>query len=593
MSLVFNNLAEMFLQITARDVPNLLRSKRGDTWEPISAGEFRRRVARVAFQLERLGLQRGDCAAIIADNCPEWTITDYACIFQGVIVVPIYPTLTAAQSAFILNDCQAKAVFLGSPSQREKLETVRAELPHLKSWVLLEGPPSDGVVAFSTLTGSEPLTADDERRLTELASRVAPEDVFSILYTSGTTGTPKGVMLTHRNMCSNIQASERLVEPGDVVLSFLPLSHVYERMADYTVLWHGAVIAYVANMEHVAQAMLEVRPMLMAAVPRFFEKLYARVIEGIHQLNPRRQALFWWAVNAGKQRLALELAGRPIPLGLRMKLAVADRLVFTKMKARLGGRLKAIGSGSAPLSPALIQFFMACGLKILEGYGLTETSPVLTANSPKSIKPGTVGRPLPGIEIKIAEDGEILARGPNIMKGYYKRPEETAEVLRDGWFHTGDIGHLDADGYLVITDRKKDLLKTAGGKFVAPQPIENKLKTNPYIQNVVVIGDRRRFVSALIVVNVAKLSEYARSAGIAFDTPAELVRHPQVVAFMQQQVDEYTTDLAQFERVKKIALLDQDFSIAAGTITPTLKVRRNKIADQYATLIDDLYKDRA
>lgn len=582
------NLADLLLNVTSRDTPGLVRAKRGEVWEQISSRELRRRIARLAFQLETLGLRRGDCAAIIGENSPEWTITDFACIFQGVVVVPIYPTLTPAQTAFILNDCQAKAVFFSTPYQREKLETVRGDLPHLKTWVQFEGTPAAGVLSLAGLIPPEPLTAGEESRLSEMAARLAPEDLFSILYTSGTTGTPKGVMLTHHNMVSNVQASHHLVRPGELVLSFLPLSHVYERMVDYTSLEHGASIAYVANMEQVGQALIEVRPHVMAAVPRFFEKLYARVMEGLHQNSPRKQALFWWAVTTGKERLAMERAGKPLPASLRAKLWVADRLVFSKLKARMGGRLRIVGSGSAPLAPALIEFFSACGLTILEGYGLTETSPVLTANIPESNKAGTVGRPISGVELKIAEDGEILARGPNIMKGYYNRPEETAEALRDGWFHTGDIGHIDADGYLVITDRKKDLLKTAGGKYVAPQPIENKLRTNPYIQNVVVLGDRRKFVSALIVVNVSRLQS---GCGITAGSPGELVHHPQAIAFMQRQVDEYTADLAQFERIKKIALLDQDFSIDAGTITPTLKVRRSKIAEQYAGLIDELYKE--
>ncbi len=566
----FSTLAELFLNVTAEERPDLLRSKRGGVWKTVSAEEVRRRSARLAFRLLDSGLAAGDRVGLLSENSPEWAIADFACIVAGLVVVPIYPTLTAAQTEYILKDSGAKAIFVSSLDQSKKVETCRV--------IRLDELPPE-------LPDEARLTDQEEGRLEAMARARKAEDLFSILYTSGTTGEPKGVMLTHRNLCSNIQSSTLHVGPGDLALSFLPLCHIYERMADYSYLCHGASIAYVAAIDEVPQALVEVRPTVMAAVPRFFEKLYDRVMEQVRKAPAWRQKLFAWAMRQGKRRLA----GR----GTSFEYGLAERLVFRRLRDRLGGRLRFVISGSAPLSPALAEFFLGCGLPICEGYGLTETSPVLTANQPDSIRIGTVGKPIAGVEIKIAPDGEILARGPNIMQGYYKRPEETAQAIRDGWFHTGDIGRLDADGYLTITDRKKDLLKTAGGKYVAPQPIENKLKTNPYIQNVVVLGDKHKFVSALIAANVGKLQDYARDHGIVCASPGELVRHPKILEFMQQQVDESTPDLAHFERIKKILLTENDFTIANGSLTPTMKVKRNIIEKQYAEQIAKLYEEKA
>ena len=569
----FSTIAEMFLQVTSREAPDLMQSKRDGVWLPLSAREVRRRVARLSALLLKQGLERGDRVAILSENSPEWAIADYACTMAGLVVVPIYPTLTAEQTHYILEDSGARAAFVSSAEQAKKTGSVR-------------------VIELSTiagLCGQEPLTAEEERELVEHCSTIRAGDLFSILYTSGTTGQPKGVMLSHRNLASNIQASRRLVHPGDVALSFLPLSHIFERMADYTYLHEGASIAYVAGIEDVPSALLEVRPTVMCAVPRFFEKLYDRVVQTVKEAGGTREWMFWWAFGVGKRRLQYTLNDRPVPVALAVQYLAADKLVFSVMRHRLGGRLRIIVSGSAPLARELAEFFLACGIILLEGYGLTETSPVLCANVPGAIRIGTVGRAVPNVELKIAGDGEILARGPNIMMGYYRRPEETAEAIEDGWFHTGDVGEIDADGYLTITDRKKDLMKTAGGKFIAPQPIENKLKSNPYISNAVVIGDRRKFVSALIVPNLDRLAAYARAKGLEVTDPAKLMRHPMAVEFIQRQVDEATSYLAHFEKIKKIVLLEHDFSIAGGTLTPTLKARREAITSQYQEQIDEIY----
>jgi long-chain acyl-CoA synthetase len=586
----FRTLAELFLQITAQDRP-LLHVKRDGQWQALSAHDVRRRVARTGFRLAEMGLRRGDRIALLAENMPEWAIADYAGITAGFVIVPIYPTLTAPQCEYILRDSGARAVFVSSAEHCKKIASVRPALPELRWFIQMLPPYEEGAVHLEDLYGAGALSAEESNRFEHAATAPQPEDLFSILYTSGTTGKPKGVMLSHRNLASNIQSSAKLIGEGDVALSFLPLSHVYERMADYTFAWHGAQLAYVPAIEEVPQALLEVRPTVMAAVPRFFEKLYGRVMEQVRGAPKARQKIFWWAVSVGRRKLKYDLNHQSAPTALALQHRLADKLVFRKLRERLGGRLKFVISGSAPLSPEIAEFFFACGLVILEGYGLTETSPVLAANVPDSVRIGTVGKPAPGVEIKIAEDGEILARGPNIMMGYYNLPEDTAAAMRDGWFHTGDIGHLDADGYLTITDRKKDLMKTSGGKFVAPQPIENKLKLNPYILNAVVLGDRRRFVSALIVPNLDKLAEHAQRQGIAFQQPAELTKNPQIVSFMEKQVQDWTPELAHFEQIKRVVLLDKDFSIAEGTMTPSMKVRRAMIVSEYAPLIEELYRE--
>jgi long-chain acyl-CoA synthetase len=588
----------MFLQATDRGIeralPSMMQSKRDGVWQSLSAAEVRRRVTRLSAELLRLGLTAGDRVAILSENSPEWAIADYACMAAGLVVVPIYPTLTPDQTRYILSDSGSRAVFVSNASQMEKVFSVHDQLKELGSVILMSGPmpPRPNVRGMDMMYGAGPLSAPEDAEFVARCRAVRPEALFSILYTSGTTGTPKGVMLSHRNLASNILGSLKLVDENDVALSFLPLSHIFERMADYTFYYHGATVAYLANIDEVPQALAEVRPTVMCAVPRFFEKLYARVVEQVNAAPPLRRKLFWWALGVGKRRLAFVLNGRAVPLGIAAQFALANRLVFAKMRARMGGRLRIVVSGSAPLARELAEFFLACDITLLEGYGLTETSPVLCANVPGAIRLGTVGKAIDGVELKIAEDGEILARGPNIMMGYYNRPEETAVALSDGWFHTGDIGQLDADGYLTITDRKKDLLKTAGGKFIAPQPIENKLKMNPFVKNVVVLGDRRKFVSALVVVDLEKLAAHARGQGIAFGSPHELLENPRIVEFMQGQVDEWTAGLAHFERIKKVLLVDHDFSIADGTLTPTLKARRAVIERQFKEQIDQLYEIR-
>jgi len=427
----------------------------------------------------------------------------------------------------------------------------------------------------------------------ELALRIKPNDIASIIYTSGTTGIPKGVMLTHQNFVSNVKACSAVIEfsVNDTVLSWLPLSHVLERMVTFTLLYKGCTIAYAESMDTVAENMPEVKPHIMVSVPRLFEKIYSKVMDNVLSSSPLKRKIFFWAVKVGKEYGQKKLLNQSIPGGLQFKRNLAHKLVFSKILEKTGGRVRFFVSGGAPLSKDIAEFFYALGLVVLEGYGLTETSPVIAVNTFENLKFGTVGKPIPGVEVKIADDGEILTKGAHVMEGYYKMDAETKETLESGWLRTGDIGHLDEEGFLVITDRKKDILVTAGGKNVAPQPIENVLKTNPYISNAVVIGDRRKFISALLVPEFEKLVEYAKSNNIVYENQSELTRKEEILNFMLAEVDRSTPNLASYEKIRKIALLDRDFEIEKGEITPTLKVKRNIVENKYKDIIDSMYKE--
>jgi long-chain acyl-CoA synthetase len=427
---------------------------------------------------------------------------------------------------------------------------------------------------------------------------VAPEDVATFIYTSGTTGDPKGVMLTHSNLVSNVLSSSAPfadMGPADTALSFLPLCHVFERMGGYyLMLQKGVTIAYAESVEKVPENMLEVQPSLMLSVPRLYEKIYARVKEKVAADPPLRQKIFAWAIGVGRARFRHEVERTSPGLGLRVRAALADALVFKKIKARTGGKLRLFVSGGAPLSREIAEFFGAVGLTILEGYGLTETSPVITVNLPNRMKPGTVGPPIAGVEVKIAGDGEILTRGPHVMKGYYRKPEATAETIdSEGWLHTGDVGVIDPQGFLVITDRKKDILVTSGGKNIAPQPIENRLKTHPLLTEVVMVGNRRNFPSALVIPNFETLEKWARTQGLSFGSREELVAKQEVGEHVMREIDRLSSDLAPFERIKKVTLLPRDFTIEGGELTPTLKVKRRVVEQRYKDVIDKMYENAA
>ena len=568
--------------------------KREGAYRPIAMAEFFRTIRHFSLGLRELGFAKGDKLIILSENRPEWTMTDLAAICQGGVTVPIYATLVPEQVRYIIDDSDAAVVVASDAEQGAKIEAVRSGLSKVKHFITFAPKAPAGWLTFADVCarGAKAEAADPGRF--EAAARAArPDDIASIIYTSGTTGAPKGVLLTHANFVSNITTVASIIEfsAKDTVLSFLPLSHVLERMVTFTYLHKGCTIGYAECIDTVAQNLLEIQPHIMVSAPRVFEKIYAKVIDTVLAGSGLKRKIFFWALKTGKAVSRRKLSGRPAGGFLGFKRPIAHKLVFHKILAKTGGRLRFFVSGGAPLSRDIAEFFHALGLMILEGYGLTETAPVIAVNTFEKLRFGTVGPVIPGVEVRIAADGEILVKGPNVMKGYYKKPAETAEAFEDGWFKTGDIGKFDADGYLFITDRKKDLIITAGGKNVAPQPIENVLKTNPYISNIVVIGDRRRFISALVVPNFEKLEAWAQGQQIPAAPRSELVRNPKVVGLVQAEIDKVTAQFSSYERIKKIALLERDFEIGAGEITPSLKVRRSIVQDKYKALIDSLYTE--
>jgi long-chain acyl-CoA synthetase len=573
------------------------RYKADGAWRDVTHQEAAARVQALSLGLRELGLVAGEKVAILAETRLEWALTDYACLCARATDVPIYPTLPANQVEYILRDAGAAAVVCSTAAQVEKIRAVRGGLPSLRHVIVFDatgGAGGDGVLTLAELEARGRAAAAKYPRFKEEALGVRPEDLATLIYTSGTTGEPKGVMLTHDNICANVRACvETLrVSENDSCLAWLPLSHILERMVDYYFLHVGVQINYAESVEAVAQNLLEVRPTIVAAVPRLYEKVYARVLENALTGGALKRLIFQWARRVGEQWTTHRLSGIPLPLGLRLKHALADRLVFSKLRARTGGRIKLFVSGSAPLSAEIARFFYSAGLPVIEGYGLTETSPVLTLNPLQRPKFGSVGKAIPGVRLKIAADGEILAQGPNVMQGYYNKPQETREAIdAGGWFHTGDIGDLDADGYLTITDRKKDLLKTAGGKYIAPQPIENMVRLNKFVASAVVLGDQRRFPVILIVPNFTQLERWAQERNLTYASPAELIGLADVRAKMEREVMGGLRDLAKFEMPKKVVLIERDFTIESGELTPSLKVKRRQVEQNYKGLIDRVYAE--
>jgi long-chain acyl-CoA synthetase len=588
---------------------------RGATVEGFSSKELFERVRDLSLGLSALGLSRGDRVALIAESRPEWILTDLAVATAGAVTVPIYPTLSAAQARYILQDCGARIAVVSTPAQLEKVQAVRHQLPAIEAVILMDTTPSDTAAATPSVLSFDELRERGHARMVaewgvarefrDAARAVKPDDLATIIYTSGTTGEPKGVMLTHGNLVANMmQGAEALeVHHEDVALSFLPLSHAFERMVCYVYLLQGVTMIFAESIETVGRDVAAVKPTVLTGVPRLYEKMHARITQAGQSGSAAKSAIFRWAVGVGMARGRALLSGRrPAPL-LALQASLADRLVFAKVRNGVGGRLRYLVSGSAPLPVPVAEFFHGLGLPIIEGYGLTETAPILTVNPASAPRRGTVGRPVSGVELRIAADGEVLARGPNIMSGYYNKPEATAEAIKDGWFHTGDIGSIDADGYLAITDRKKDLLVTSGGKKIAPQPIENVLKQSPLISEAVVLGDRRKYAAALIVPDFAALERRMRDLGRAPDlSPAigaggaagergALVARPDVLALYQEIVDGLNRELSQFERIKRIALLPREFSIDTGELTPSLKVKRKVVEEKWAASIQELYPD--
>ncbi|HEX7025577.1 MAG TPA: long-chain fatty acid--CoA ligase [Gemmatimonadales bacterium] len=574
--------------------PVAVRSKRDGAWQAMSYAELLDRVHAGTAGLRELGLAAGDRVALLSENRPEWAITDFACLAARCADVPVYPTLPARQIEYILRDSGAAAIFVSSAVQLAKIQEIRSSLPSLRHVVTFDpGLEGAGVTGFEAFLSRGREARDRWPDWRAEALSVVPDDLATLIYTSGTTGEPKGVMLTHGNITSNVVASvpALTVHDGDECLSLLPLSHIFERMAGHYLMFEaGVVINYAESFEAVPRNLAEVRPTICCAVPRLFEKVYAAALEAAATGSVIRKKVFFWAKRVGEEWTERTLAGKIIPMDLRFARMLADRVVFRKLRSRVGGRIRIFVSGGAPLNPEIARFFYGAGLPVLEGYGLTETSPVIAVNTPDHLKIGTVGRPIPGVEVKIAPDGEILCRGPNVMHGYYNKPEATREVLDpDGWFHTGDIGMLDVEGYLRITDRKKDLIVTAGGKNIAPQPIESMLKLNKYISSAVLLGDRRKFPIALLVPNFDRLEAWARQQNVAWKDREELARNPAVEELLAGEARKQLRDLAHFEVPKRFLILSREFSIEGGELTPKLSVRRRIVEEHYADRIDALY----
>ncbi len=593
-----STLVELFFEAVDRhgDRAALQRLSSPDTLESISYRQALAIVKQVVAALEASGIARGDRVAILSENRPEWSLADWGCLCAGVLDVPVYTTLTAKQVGYLLEDSGAGLVLASTSEQADKAVEAARERNLKVDVVVFDASEEkrEGVTSWTGFlaTGAERAAAWKDADFRAAAMSTKPDDVATVLYTSGTTGDPKGVMLTHNNIASNVRASAMVHPVGDTdsTVSFLPLSHILQRMVDYFFFWVGCTIAYPRSMDTLVADMKVIRPTVVVSVPRVYEKIY----NGVMQASGIKKALIDWAVGVADRVADLRLAGRE-PTGLlALQYSVADRLVFSKVKNAVGGRLRFFVSGGGPLAPVLNRFFYSIGLTILEGYGLTETSPVTNVNTLEDFRIGSVGKPLPGTEIKIAEDGEILVRGPQVMKGYYNRPDATGEAIdAEGWFATGDIGELDGEGFLKITDRKKDIIVTAGGKNVAPQPIENRLKTHPLVEQVVMIGDRRKFCSLLIVPAFDKLEAWADANGVRFESRDQLVRDRRVVEYVEEQVLGTLGDLASYERPKKIALLAEDLTVENGFLTPSLKVKRRVVHERLDSVIDELYEEEA
>jgi len=590
------NIPQMFFARAASrgQRPAQLVKQRG-TWQALSWQAMSDNVCHIAKGLLTLGLQVGDRVALLANSRAEWVQCDLGIMAAAGITVPVYPSLLPEQVAYILHNAEATLACVDTPTQLEKLLQVRAELPALRHIVLMEGQPphaDPGIVSLQELMTRGAAAPQHTVQLDERLRGLTPDHEATYVYTSGTTGPPKGVVQTHGNHLFMVQSCGAIIaaQEGDVNLLFLPLAHSFARLEAFLGLYVGLTTAFAESIDALAENMREVRPMLVFSVPRVYEKIYARVQAVGNSGAPLKRALFQWCVGVGRQVSTLQQRRQPIPAGLRLRQRLAHQLVFKKLHQSVGGRLRYFVSGGAPLAQDITEFFHAAGILILEGYGLTETCPALTANRYDQYKFGTVGTALPGVELRIAADGEIVARGPNIAKGYYKRPEATAEVfLEDGWFATGDIGEIDPEGFLRITDRKKDLLVTAGGKNIAPQNLENLLKADPYLSQAMVYGDRRPYLTAVLTLDLDEACHYARAHGIAADTAPALAAHPQIHQLIAARVAQINQQLAAYETIKKFIIAPTDFTPESGELTPTLKVKRKVVTQMYQEQLDRLY----
>jgi long-chain acyl-CoA synthetase len=576
---------QVFYQVVDRQLDRVMLYKQTVKWIPISSRELYRDVVGIARALTKWGIAKGDRVAILSENRPEWATAEFGTLLIGGVVVPIYPTLTGEQASFVLADSGARIAFVSTVEQFKKLQSVRS-LTRLERIVVMDYIGTPDAIPMHRLMHDGPIARDPE--FDARAQAISPDDLATIIYTSGTTGSPKGAMLTQGNLASNLLHSlnDYILGPGDVSLSFLPLSHITARHVDYAMLYHGVTVAYCPHIDELRQALPEIRPSIFVAVPRVYEKIRSQA-EGLTKSGLKRK-VYRWALRVGRAHRDTILAGQQ-PASSAWKLA--DKLVFAKIRQALGGRVKIYISGGAPLGRDLAEWYADMGIRIHEGYGLTETSPVIALNKPNAHKIGTVGRPLGNVEVRIADDGEILTRGPSVFKGYWNMPEETAAAFTpDGWFKTGDVGNLDADGFLSVTDRKKDLIKTSGGKFIAPQPIERKLQSNRFVSEAIVIGDRRKFPSVVIAPDFTELERWGLEQGLRTGSREELVNDPKVRELFDGIVAEANRGLAQFEKLKKVLIVADNFSVADGSLTPTLKLKRRVVEERYRLRIQQLYE---
>lgn len=580
-------LVDIFYAVLDRNSGRVMLYRDDSGWHPISAREMYKRVVGTARTLQGWGIERGDRVAILSENRPEWPIADFATLAIGACVVPIYATLTADQCLYVLQHSGAKAIFCSTPAQVEKIEAIRAET-QLEHIVLMEGQRPVGVHGMGEIMASGPNERDPD--FDAMAHSVTATDLCTIIYTSGTTGTPKGAMLTHGNLAANLDYSLEAFEfdpdAGEVSISFLPLSHITARHLDYAEFHHGVTIAYCPDINRLPETLAEIRPTIFVAVPRVYEKIYNQTQKQVGTGLKRR--LYDWSIRVGRNHTSSILAGKT-PKSLQWR--IANALVFSKIMDRLGGRVRTFISGGAPLGRELGEWYANVGIRINEGYGLTETSPVIALNAPSAYKLGTVGRILANLDVKIAEDGEILVKGPSVFSAYWCMPDETKNAFDGEWFKTGDVGTIDPDGFLIITDRKKDLIKTSGGKFIAPQPIENSLKANTLVSEAAVIGERRRFPCVVIAPSLPVLHDWAQENKVSYDDDADLVANPRVQALYESIVHHVNNNLAQFEKLKKVLVLPEELSVNNGTLTPTLKLRRRKVEEHYREMIEKLYAD--
>ncbi len=591
-----STLPELFRRAaTEFDLPNALNHRTDAGWLAISSAVMVARAANIALGLHSLGLRKGDRAAILSANCPNWTLADAGCQFAGIVDVPVYTTLSPDSVRYIVEDSESKVLFLEDLATYERVGGAIDKCSSIDRFVIFRGPMPDDERSIS-LDELEQMGADlmEDRPalLDELSDAVQPGDVATLIYTSGTTGEPKGVMLTHANLISNVlDASEEYAFTGrDISLSVLPLSHVFERTGMYVYIRYGMSVYFAESIEKVPDNLKEVRPTIFIGVPRIFEKVFERARLKALQAGRVNEMIFDWAIAVAKEYAALENAGHPIPMALAAKHGVADRLVYAKFRDFFGGRLRLCITGGAALPDDIFLIFTGAGIAIMQGYGLTETSPVISSNNPSAIRVGTVGRPIRNVQVRIAADGEIEVKGPGVMLGYYKKPDATREVFTDdGWFQTGDIGRIDDDGFLIITDRKKELFKTSGGKYIAPAHIEQMLRASRFINQAVLVGNERKFPAALIVPNFEMLESYVQYKELGEMSRAEMCSHPRIMDLFARQIDAMTPELGQWEKVKRFALLENELTIESGELTPTLKIKRRVVDERYADVISRLY----